>query len=56
VRHAAVAGAAIALTVGVALTAALALYLSYRNRDFQFDDALIYQRYVRNWLADAGLV
>jgi hypothetical protein len=46
----------IALAACVGLTAALALYLSYRNRDFQFDDGLIYQRYVRNWLAGAGLV
>src|SRR5262249_36588598 len=46
----------IVLVAGVALTVALALYLSYRNRDFQFEDGLIYQRYVRNWLAGAGLV
>jgi len=49
-------GRGIALVAGVALTVALALYLSYRNRDFQFDDGLIYQRYVRNWLDGAGLV
>ena len=49
-------GRGIALAAGVALTIALALYLSYRNRGFQFDDGLIYQRYFRNWLDGAGLV
>src|SRR5690242_6883942 len=46
----------IALAACVGLTAALALYLSYRNRDFQFEDGLIYQRYFRNWLDGTGLV
>lgn len=32
------------------------VYFSYLNRTFQLDDALIYQRYIRNFFDGYGLV
>ncbi len=40
----------------VVLPLGVLIYLSYLNRGFQVDDALIYQRYIQNWLAGDGLV
>lgn len=40
----------------VGLACGVALVLSYLNRQFQLDDALIYQRYLENLLAGNGLV
>lgn len=38
------------------LPLSILVYLSYLNLGFQVDDALIYQRYIQNWLAGDGLV
>ena len=44
------------LAGGAAALAGVVGYLSYLNRQFQLDDALIYQRYFRNLLEGNGLV
>ena len=41
---------------GLASVMVLALVFCVRNRAFQFDDGLIYQRYLRNLLEGHGLV
>lgn len=44
------------LIAGTLVLAFVVGYLSYLNRRFQLDDALIYQRYFRNFLDGHGLV
>src|ERR1051326_8921364 len=41
---------------GFAASAAIVLYCTARTLGFRLDDALIYARYARNFLAGAGLV
>jgi len=42
--------------VGLGLALCVLGYISYLNRGFQIDDALIYQRYIQNFLDGKGLV
>ena len=56
-RETSAANAGITFLVrSVAVAVGVALYFGWANRTFQFDDGLIYQRYVRNVIEGNGLV